>query len=262
MSRFKLTIEYEGTRYRGWQVQKNARTIQGEIEHALRQHVGAQPFEFQGGGRTDAGVHAVGQVAHLDVNTPVTPEDLRDRLNESLPPDINILSLEAVHPRFHARHHAQSRTYLYQISRRRSALAKRFVWWIREPLNVKAMREAASHFVGMKDFRSFARDNPGEKSTLMFLSEFALHETGDLILIRVTGSHFLWNSVRRMVGTLAEVGRDRLSGDDLKRIIATGTEPTGHLTAPPSGLFLEHIQYDGGTPLHPLRPVFPIHSTS
>ena len=188
MPRFKLTIEYEGTRYHGWQAQKNARTIQGEIERAIRERLGVLKFEFQGGGRTDAGVHAIGQVAHLDADLRLPPEEMCGRLNDTLPPDINVLAIVPAHPRFHARHHARARTYLYQISRRRTALAKRFVWWINDPLNVKAMREAASCFVGMKDFQSFTRDNPGEKSTLMFVSEFAVHETGELILLRVTGS--------------------------------------------------------------------------
>ena len=260
MSRFKLTIEYEGTRYRGWQVQKNARTVQGEIERALREGLEISTFEFQGAGRTDAGVHALAQVAHLDASVARPLDEMRNRLNENLPPDINVLSIITAHPRFHARHHAKARTYLYQISRRRTALAKRFVWWIRDPLHVGAMREAAFCFVGMKDFRSFTRDNPGEKSTLMFLSEFTVHESGDLILIRVTGSHFLWNSVRRMVGALVEVGRGTLSVESLQELLTTNSDVIGQHTAPPSGLFLEHIQYEGDPPLHPPRPVFPLHT--
>ncbi len=260
MPRFRFTIEYEGTRYRGWQVQKNVQTIQGEIERSIREGLGIPAFEFQGGGRTDAGVHATGQVAHFDAGVALPPEDMRGRLNEVLPPDINVLSIVPVHPRFHARHHAKARTYLYQIARRRTALAKRFVWWVRDPLNVKAMREASSCFVGMKDFRSFTRDNPGEKSTLMFLSEIVVHETGDLILLRVTGSHFLWNSVRRMIGALVEVGREKLSRDDLQKLLATESDTIGQHTAPASGLFLEHIQYEGEAPLRPLRPVFPLHT--
>lgn len=262
MPRFKLTIEYEGTRYRGWQAQKDARTIQGEIERAIGKGLDLPTFEFQGGGRTDAGVHATGQVAHLDAASPFPPEEMRVRLNNALPPDINVLSIVPVHPRFHARHHAISRTYLYQIARRRTALAKRFVWWIREPLNARAMREAAACFVGMKDFRSFTRDRPGEKSTVMFLSDFIVHETGDLILLRVTGSHFLWSSVRRMVGALIEVGRGKLSADELQQLLSTDSDTTGEHTAPPSGLFLEHIQYEGQAPLRPLQPVFPLHAPS
>ncbi len=260
MPRFKITIEYEGTRYHGWQAQKNARTVQGEIEQSIRKSLGVQTFEFQAGGRTDAGVHAVGQVAHLDAGLVLSPDEIHARLNEVLPPDINVLSIAPAHPRFHARHHARARTYLYQIALRRTALAKRFVWWIRNPLNVNAMRDAASRFVGMKDFRSFTRDNPGEKSTMMFLNEFIIHESGDLILVRVTGSHFLWNSVRRMVGALVEVGRGKISPDVLQQYFTTDSDATGQHTAPPSGLFLEHIQYDGEAPVRPLRPVFPLYT--
>lgn len=258
MPRFKLTIEYEGTRYHGWQGQKNARTIQGEFQRSIRHALGVSTFEFQGGGRTDAGVHALGQVAHLDAATGLSPDEIRSKLNDTLPHDINVLSVVPAQPRFHARHHAKSRTYLYQVSRRRTAFAKRFVWWVRDPLNVRVMREAASWFVGMKDFRSFTRDHPGEKSTMMFLNEFLVHETSDLILFRVTGSHFLWNSVRRMVGALVEVGRGKISGDDLRKLLVTGSDAMGQHTAPPSGLFLEAILYEGDAPLHPVRPVFPL----
>src|SRR5204863_8840339 len=122
--RFKLTIEYKGTRYSGWQIQKNARTIQGEIDRAVRTTTGRKDFELYGSGRTDAGVHAVGQVAHLDVSTSLPAETLRRRLNDELPADINLVSTEQVPHRFHARHHAVARRYLYQIARRRTAFAK------------------------------------------------------------------------------------------------------------------------------------------
>ncbi len=260
MPRFRLVIEYEGTRYHGWQGQKNARTIQGEFQRSIRQALSIPTFEFQGGGRTDAGVHALGQVAHLDAATELPPDELRSKLNDALPHDINVLSVVPAQPRFHARHHARSRIYLYQVSRRRTALAKRFVWWVRDPLNVRAMREAASSFVGMKDFRAFTRDHPGEKSTMMFLNEFLVHETGDLILIRVTGSHFLWNSVRRMVGALVEVGKGKISGENLRESLIAGSDAAAQHTAPPSGLFLEAILYEGDAPLHPVRPVFPLTS--
>jgi tRNA pseudouridine38-40 synthase len=258
MPRYKLTIEYEGTRYRGWQVQKNARTVQGELERAIREAFALTTFEFQGAGRTDAGVHAIAQVAHLDAPRALAPEEMREQLNGVLPPDINILLVEPAHARFHARHHAKARTYLYQIARRRTALAKRFVWWVRDPLNLAAMRAAAACFPGMKDFRSFTRDNPGEKSTLMFLSEFTVHEAGDLILLRVTGSHFLWNSVRRMVGAVVESGRGNLTTGELQTLLTTDSEAMGKHTAPPSGLFLERIHYDGDPPLPPARPVVPL----
>ena len=139
MARFKLTLEYEGTRYRGWQVQKNARTVAGEIEEAVRRLSGRKDFELYGSGRTDAGVHALAQVAHLDLNTSLDPERLRFALNDELPADINLLAAERVGRRFHARHDAVMRSYLYQVSRRRSALAKPFVWWVKDTLDAKSM---------------------------------------------------------------------------------------------------------------------------
>src|SRR5438270_10274422 len=156
MPRFKLTIEYAGTRYSGWQIQKNARTVQGELDRAVRIVTGRTDFELYGSGRTDAGVHALAQVAHLDVATPLPPDTLRRRLNDELPADINILDARQVPHRFHARHDAVARRYLYQIARRRTAFAKACVWWVREPIDVSKMRDAATAFVGMRDFKAFA----------------------------------------------------------------------------------------------------------
>ncbi|MGH9310012.1 MAG: tRNA pseudouridine(38-40) synthase TruA, partial [Vicinamibacterales bacterium] len=134
MPRFRLLIEYAGTRYSGWQIQKNARTVQGEIDRAIRAACKPREFELYGSGRTDAGVHALAQVAHLDVDTTLPPETLRRRINDALPSDINVLRIERVRHRFHARHDAVARRYVYQIARRRTAFAKAYVWWVKEDL--------------------------------------------------------------------------------------------------------------------------------
>src|SRR4026209_754269 len=165
MPRFKLLIEYAGTRYSGWQIQKSARTVQGEIDRAVREVAKRREFELYGSGRTDAGVHALAQVAHLELYTTLQPESLRRKLNDELPADIHIRTIEPAPHRFHARHDAVSRCYLYPISRRRTASGKPLVWWIREPLDVAAMREASNAFVGMKHFDTFTADDPEEKST-------------------------------------------------------------------------------------------------
>src|SRR6185295_5950943 len=183
MARYKLTIEYAGTRYSGWQVQKNARTVQGELQRAIREATGRDPFELYGSGRTDAGVHALGQVAHADLETSSTPEALRFALTDELPADVNVLSVERVSRKFHARHSALARSYLYQISRRRTAFAKPFVWWVKDPLDVARMRQAAAHFVGLQDFRSFAAVDPEEGSTRVLLEKLEIGEEGALILI-------------------------------------------------------------------------------
>lgn len=128
MPRYKLTLEYAGTRYSGWQIQTNARTVQGELHRAVTEGLRIPRFESCGSGRTDAGVHALAQVAHLDLPAPLPPDTIVDRLNQALPHDINILDAERMPPRFHARHSAVARSYIYQIATRRTAFAKPFVW--------------------------------------------------------------------------------------------------------------------------------------
>jgi tRNA pseudouridine38-40 synthase len=251
MARFKLLIEYAGTRYSGWQIQKNARTVQGEIDRAIREALRPREFELYGSGRTDAGVHALAQVAHLDIYTSAAPEQLRRKINDELPADINIIAVAKVPHRFHARHDAVARSYVYQISRRRTAFGKPFVWWIKEPLDAGAMREAAALFVGMNDFRGFTDDDPEVKSTLVHVRALEIAEAGPLILMRVQGSHFLWKMVRRIVGVLAAVGR----GEIAPRQAVSADLDVGALTAPAAGLFLEGVYYEGDSGPGPLVPL-------
>jgi tRNA pseudouridine38-40 synthase len=243
MPRFKLTIEYNGTRYSGWQIQKNARTIAGELERAIREVTRAKKLELYGSGRTDAGVHAIAQVAHLDVATTLPPETLRRRVNDELPADINVLAVEAVSHRFHARHDATGRRYLYQISKRRTAFDKPFVWWVRDDLDLPRMRDAAALFTGLQDFRFFTDDEPDEKSTTVHVDSIDVSERDDLILIRIDGSHFLWKMVRRVVGVLVEAGRGGLTLDEIRKMLREGSGMPARLTAPASGLFLERVSY-------------------
>ncbi len=259
MPRFKLLIEYAGTRYRGWQIQKNARTVQGEIDRAIREVSKRREFELYGSGRTDAGVHALAQVAHLELYTDVPPESLRRKLNDELPSDIHIRAVVPAPHRFHARHDAVSRCYLYQISRRRTAFGKNLVWWIRDPLDVTAMRAAAVAFVGLKDFRAFTADEADEKSTRVLVDGVEIAESGALILIRVQGSHFLWKMVRRMVGVLAAVGRGELEPSDATRLLHDGSGgEAAALAAPAAGLFLEAVLYKGDAGPGSIRPVMAI----
>jgi tRNA pseudouridine38-40 synthase len=247
--RFKLTIEYAGTRYSGWQIQQNARTIQGEIDRAVRVVTKRKDFELYGSGRTDAGVHAAGQVAHLDVSTSLTPQALTQQINDELPADINIIAAAIVPHRFHARHDAVARRYVYQIARRRTAFHKATVWWVRDPLDVSIMREAARAFVGFRDFRHFAEtdgedDGTGQpRSTDVKIDRVDVIESGDLVLIVVEGSHFLWKMVRRMVGVLVEVGRGRIEPATASRYLSEESGAPARLTAPPSGLFLARVFY-------------------
>lgn len=239
-----MTVEYEGTRYSGWQAQKNARTVQGEIIGAMRTVLGSDDFEFMGSGRTDAGVHALAQVAHLEARTMLSPAILQMKINDLLPADINILQTEKAHPRFHARHNAISRSYIYQISQRRTAFGKRYVWWIKDRLDLDMMQGACGIFEGFHDFRSFTQDDPEAKSTTLDLEACRMYTWGPTILINVRGSHFLWRMVRQMVGMIVECGRRTVTPDQLREILSTQSSFPATKTAPPSGLFLHHVQYD------------------
>ena len=245
MARFKLLVEYTGTRYSGWQIQKNARTVAGEIDRAVREVTRRGEFELYGAGRTDAGVHALAQVAHLEVYTDLPPHTLRNRINDALPSDIYIRRIDKAPHRFHARHDAASRSYLYQISRRKTAFFKPYVWWIKEPLDLSRMRDAARPFVGMQNFASFTADEPGEKSTRVLVDRLDIVEDGDLVLVRIVGSHFLWRMVRRIVGVLAAVGRGDLTAAQAGSFLDEQSDLPAALTAPASGLFLEGVYYSG-----------------
>jgi tRNA pseudouridine38-40 synthase len=260
--RFKLTIEYAGTRYSGWQIQTNAKTVQGEIDRAVRTVTGRKDFELYGSGRTDAGVHALAQSAHLDVSTSLPPATLRQKLNDELPADVNILSAVIVPHRFHARHDAVARRYLYQVAVRRTAFAKPYVWWVKEPLDVARMREGARAFVGMHDFSSFAvREREADDSSpLVLIERLDLVEEGALVLIAIEGSHFLWRMVRRLVGVLVAVGRGDLSVDAAVSFLRDASAVPARLTAPASGLFLDRVFYRGDDRNVALRSATPLAS--
>jgi len=261
MPTYRCTLEYEGTRYSGWQEQKNARTVAGELRRALEE-AGAAVREIGGAGRTDAGVHAVAQAAHLRLARAVDAEALRREVNDRLPPDIHLLTLAPAPNAFHARHSAVSRSYVYQISRRRTALAKRWVWWVKRPLDAARMAEAARLLPGRHDFRLFC-EKPGEQpSTVVVVEGVEVATAGALILVRITASHFLWKMVRRVVGTLVQAGAGELDRAGFAALLA-GQAPRGkglpaEWTAPPSGLFLERVLYAGDPPLGPLVPVVPV----
>jgi tRNA pseudouridine38-40 synthase len=200
-------------------------------------------------------VHALAQVAHLDIHSTLPPDALRRRINEALPTDIVILRAEPVRHRFHARHDAIGRSYLYQVARRRTAFAKPYVWWVKDDLEAERMREAARRFVGFHDFRAFSDDDPSEKSTEVLVDTLDVHEDEDLILFHVEGSHFIWKMVRRLVGVLVEVGRGALSPESAAALLSSPSDLPARLTAPASGLFLERVYYPGDPRDAAVRPV-------
>ena len=245
MAKFKVYLEYDGTRYSGWQKQKNAKTVQGILLKIGEEIFKDSRFDIQGCGRTDSGVHALNYVAHLDVKTMLAPEIIKLKLNDKLPFDINILEVQKTNPKFHARHDVISRSYIYQISRRRTAFGKTYVWWIKDELNFRIMESAAKNLIGMHNFVSFADNDLEDKSTKVMIENAELKESGDLILIRITGSHFLWKMIRRIVGVLAEIGRGKMTEEDLLFFLNNKSNKPAKYTAPPSGLFLEQVLYKG-----------------
>lgn len=261
MPTWKLELEYEGTRYRGWQMQHNAKSVQGEMQDAARQ-LFAGKFELYGSGRTDAGVHAVGQIAHLKVDelrVNITPKQIQFGFNDILPHDINILKVSNAPDDFHARHDAVARYYLYQISTRRTAMAKNFVWWIKDELDAASMAEAAKMLVGRHDFASFAEIEEGKKqSTKVEVVHAEVFTDGDLICLRIGASHFLWKMVRRIVGMLAEVGRGNLTFDAFARLLKFQSDSVAKFTAPPSGLFLERVLYKEDTSAFERKALFTV----
>jgi tRNA pseudouridine38-40 synthase len=253
VARFKILIEYAGTKYSGWQIQKNARTIQGEMTRVIADVTGQKQFELYGSGRTDAGVHALEQAAHLDIITSIPADTLRRRINDALPSDIHVLKVELAQRKFHARHDAVSRSYLYQISTRRTAFAKNLVWWVRDELDLSRMRAVAEQFSGMHDFRCFTDESAEEKSTVVGIERIEIAEDGDLVLVRVEGSHFLWKMVRRMVGVMVDVGIGGTTLEQAASFLRVESGIPATLTAPASGLFLERVYYRGETRRPPLR---------
>ncbi len=201
MPTWKLTVEYKGTRYQGWQEQAQGRTIQGELRAAANDLL-KEDIDLAGSGRTDAGVHALAQVAHLRTIRRRPPEQIQYGLNERLPADINVLDVLPTTERFHARHSAQARYYLYQVSTRRSAFVKDYIWWVKEPLDLERMQTCIGLFRGRHDFRSFTEHSEDQGSTLVVVEDARCELVGDLILFRLGASHFLWKMVRRIVGVL------------------------------------------------------------
>lgn len=244
--RFALVLEFEGTGYRGWQRQgeQTVKTVQGVILDRAAGLFATDEIELQGNGRTDAGVHALGYTAHLTVRTGLTAPEIKAGLNRLLPKDIAILDLWPVDPRFHARHHCLGRSYLYQIAHEQRAFMRRYAWGLEEDLDLGLMRQAAALFVGMHDFAAFAEKQELKRSTKVLVHALRLEEAGGTILVRVVASHFLWHLVRRLVGTLAAIGSGRLTLDEVRKMLITGTIDSIPWLAPAHGLFFEKAFYE------------------
>lgn len=265
---YRLQFEYDGGRYQGWQRQgerqtaAGVKTIAGSIERVLAD-AGHRPLTLMGSGRTDAGVHALAQVAHLHLSREgaPSPERLLRLLNEGLPHDIVATRAQSCPTAFHARHDAQSRTYLYCLSLRRSAFAKPWIWWYKRPLDVARLEAALAAFQGFRDVSAFA-DLDADDDPRCEVQQCALERQGSLLVLRFTASHFLRRQVRRMVGAAVACGAGECSPADLSRDLARPTAAANlhwsERAAPSAGLFLAQVRYAGDSDTTPPRPWFEV----
>ena len=245
MPRYKLTIEYDGAPFRGWQVQDNDLTVQGALEAAAKALSG-EDVRVHGAGRTDAGVHALGQVAHVDFSKAFRPDQVRDAMNAHLRPHpIGVLSVDLVSDTFAARFDATRRHYLYRIINRRADLALDLgrAWRVPKPLDVPAMHEAAQHLVGKHDFTTFRATECQAKSPEKTLDVLDVVRDGDAVNVTASARSFLHHQVRSMVGSLVWVGEGRWSAADLKRALDARDRAACGSVAPPDGLYLVRVDY-------------------
>jgi tRNA pseudouridine38-40 synthase len=244
MNNYKMTVQYDGTRYSGWQRQGNtAQTIQYKLEQALGRLL-EEPIEVSGSGRTDAGVHALGQVANFKTEKTVDCGEFLARLNQLLPEDIAVTSLSAASPRFHARLGAKEKTYRYTInlSPVQDVFRRRYEYQLPEPLDLNKMEQAAELLTGTHDFRGFSTGHT-KKSTVRYLRSIDFSREGDKLHITFTGNGFLYNMVRILTGTLIEVGQGKRSPDSVIPVFETKDRQLAGFTAPPQGLCLMQVTY-------------------
>ena len=242
---FKLIIEYDGSRYHGWQRQKEDRSIQGEIEKALKKMT-AEDVTLIGSGRTDAGVHAREQVANFKSGTRLESGELMNGLNSLLADDIVIKGCEPVSTSFHARYDARSKVYHYCILNRPlpAAIGRQYSWFIRSELNIEAMRAAIAHIIGRHDFKAFEGTGSARQHSVRYIYSAELDaQEGGLRVFQIEADGFLRYMVRNIVGTLVDVGREKLTSDDFKRILDSKDRSRAGATAPAHGLTLMKVNY-------------------
>jgi tRNA pseudouridine38-40 synthase len=244
MTRIKLTIEFDGADFCGWQLQSGVRTVQEELELALAQLLG-QPVRVHSSGRTDSGVHARGMVAHFDSERELPLKAYREGLNRLLPRDVAILSAEPVSAAFHARFSASGKWYRYSIWNDpvRSPLQDRRVWHLKSALDLERMQQAAELLVGTHDFAAFRAASCVAKTTLREIYSLSLNPDGKLVHIDVRGSGFLQHMVRIIAGTLVEVGQGKRSIASVAGLLESGDRDAAGVTAPGSGLCLMEVLY-------------------
>lgn len=244
MRNLRLDICYDGTKYRGWQRLTGVEnTIQGKLEQTLSRLLG-ESVEVSGSGRTDAGAHALGQVASFHTESALSCQEILEGLRRYLPEDIGIYSCQEVHPRFHARLNAISKTYRYRIWNSDSPCVfdRKYLWQLPEKLDLEAMRKAAAYFLGEHDFSAFCANKKMKKSTVRRIDAIHIERIGEEVVLTFTGNGFLYNMVRIMVGTLVEVGRGERNADNVSALFGGKREQAG-LLAPAQGLCLMEVTY-------------------
>jgi tRNA pseudouridine38-40 synthase len=248
LRRIKLVIEYDGSCFHGWQIQNNANTVQEEIERAVYKITGEQT-RVTGSGRTDAGVHAYGQVAHFDTNSNIPPVKFSDALNSALPSGIAIILSEEVSEDFHARFSATKKTYKYKILNRkaRSPIMEKRAWHIKGMLNVDSMNEAARNFIGYHDFTAFCSSGHNITSfeRNIYISQWTVDN--EHLVYTVSGDGFLYNMVRIMTGTMVEVGMNKRAADSIFELFEKKDRNLSGITAPAHGLYLVEVNYEQDT---------------
>lgn len=246
MQNYKIVIQYDGTRYDGWQKQGNTdNTIQGKIEAVLKRMAGEE-VEIAGAGRTDAGAHALGQVANFKLKKSMSQEDLQAYLNQYLPEDIVVTSVKKVNDRFHSRLTATGKQYDYRIlnSPIGNPFTRKYTWKLEEELDFRAMREAAALLTGTHDYASFCSNRKMKKSTIRTVDSIEVNRIGGEIVISFHGEGFLYNMVRIMAGTIVEVGQGKRRPEEMTQILEQKNREAAGITAPAQGLFLMKVEYE------------------
>jgi tRNA pseudouridine38-40 synthase len=244
--RWKVMCAYDGTDYAGWQIQPNAITVQGTIEIALS-HIFKKPIRIHGSGRTDAGVHANGQIFHFEALWPHGPDVLKKALQPLLPKTLQILQIETADATFHARYSAKRKQYIYRMHKAyASVFDQRYAWSLGyRTLNISAMQQAAALLIGTHDFSGFAvkRSEGSKENPVKTLLKLEIVDDDPWLVVTTQGSGYLYKMVRTMVGALIAVGQNQLSVDDIQNILMTGVRPLALVTAPPHGLYLDQVFY-------------------
>ena len=244
MRNIKLTIEYDGREYNGWQKQPNRLNIQGEIEKAI-QTITGEEVELIGSGRTDAGVHALAQVANFKINSNFPIEKMATAINSQLKQSIRIQKAEEVSEKFHSRYHCHKKTYMYIIdnSEQGTAIYRNLTYHISQSLNIEKMQKAVTYIVGEHDFSCFKSSGTSSKSSVRTIYEAKVLKEQERVIIMLTGNGFLYNMVRIIAGTLVDVGLERIEPEELENIINSKDRQKAGKTLPPQGLFLASVEY-------------------